>query len=432
LLFYYNYVLIALQQNETKINTHSHTLETLTSLDPQVTKLHRITSCGVIVYGKVSNGKRDNQNERSQLLLHGLLLLLRLLGALSDLLVEELDEVVEGAASLVVHRLVRSGGEELQGGEALDLESLNLVLGGVDLCDDDLIGGGVLLSQLLPHGGERLAVTAPGSIELDEHALAGVLDDLIEVLADQHLHWLRVPVLGDIGRHQVLLEFAGQETLIEGDDVLGGEVGEVGSEFGEVSLERDDVHGGQLVVLDSEEVDGDARVRRLVSVHEHVQSLSLELLGSLGEGSVEGGERVRGLRGEEHHKLLNFSSEDLGSSLLRELGDQRKTVDLDPRLDDVSIELVGEHFLLALLLDHDRNRRLGVGSNRELLLKVGGRSNSKDQVINVRGDFLVGLSLSRVLYLEIGDGVDGLALGELLQSLSSLNRHGGGSGLLLE
>lgn len=56
--------------------------------------------------------------------------------------------------------------------------------------------------------------------------------------------------------------------------------------------------------------------------------LALELLGGVGELGEEGGKLVGSLRGEQHDELLELTAEDLRSSLLRELGDERKTVNL--------------------------------------------------------------------------------------------------------
>ncbi|GMR60670.1 hypothetical protein PMAYCL1PPCAC_30865, partial [Pristionchus mayeri] len=137
-----------------------------------------------------------------------LLLLLGLLGALLAVALEELDEALKGSVSGVVDDLVGAGGEELDGREGLDLDVLDLQCGGVHLGDDDALVVGVLLSQLLPGGNELLAVSAPGSVELDEDVLGGVTGDLLEVLSDESLHGALVPVLGDVLGHEMGLEVA--------------------------------------------------------------------------------------------------------------------------------------------------------------------------------------------------------------------------------
>ena len=54
-------------------------------------------------------------------------------------------------------------------------------------------------------------LTAPRGVELNEHVLVLVLGNLFEVLADQDLDGLGVPVLGDFLREEMLLELSVQE-----------------------------------------------------------------------------------------------------------------------------------------------------------------------------------------------------------------------------
>ena len=70
-----------------------------------------------------------------------------------------LGETLERPLSVVVDHLVVSLLEELDGGEALDLDVLQLVGGGVHLGDDDLVVVGELVTQLVPDGGKLLAVS---------------------------------------------------------------------------------------------------------------------------------------------------------------------------------------------------------------------------------------------------------------------------------
>lgn len=71
-------------------------------------------------------------------------------------------------------------GIELEGGVATDLEASDLVDGGIELGDDQVLDTLDVLGELLPYGGELFAVTAPGSVVLDEHILGGVLDYVVE------------------------------------------------------------------------------------------------------------------------------------------------------------------------------------------------------------------------------------------------------------
>ena len=51
--------------------------------------------------------------------------------------------------------------------------------GAVDVSDDDLLGIGKLLSELVPVGLHRLAVASPGCEEFDEASLARFEDDRV-------------------------------------------------------------------------------------------------------------------------------------------------------------------------------------------------------------------------------------------------------------
>lgn len=62
------------------------------------------------------------------------------------------------------HLTLISCGEELEGGEAVDFDRFDLVGCGVHLCNDGVGAVHVLLAQLLPDGGQLLAVSAPGGI----------------------------------------------------------------------------------------------------------------------------------------------------------------------------------------------------------------------------------------------------------------------------
>merc|ERR1740128_844861 len=86
-------------------------------------------------------------------------------------LLQELHEPGLRPLAVKVHDLVGASLDELDGGEALDLDLLQLVSSAVDLSDDDGRVVGVLLAQLVPHWHQLLAVAAPGRVELDQHVL---------------------------------------------------------------------------------------------------------------------------------------------------------------------------------------------------------------------------------------------------------------------
>ena len=96
-----------------------------------------------------------------QLVVAGLLVALLGLegGAVLATGLEELGEAVQGPLAVVVDDGVVALLEELDSGEALDLDVLELVGGGVHLGDDDLVVVGELVTQLIPDGGKLLAVS---------------------------------------------------------------------------------------------------------------------------------------------------------------------------------------------------------------------------------------------------------------------------------
>ena len=102
------------------------------------------------------------------------------------------DELRDGREVTVT--LVTDGGilvvtgEEEEGGEATNVVGgINIVLSGIDLGNDDRVNLGEGRGDLLVEGSEGLAVTAPGSVELDEDVLSLILDDGIKVLVDESL-----------------------------------------------------------------------------------------------------------------------------------------------------------------------------------------------------------------------------------------------------
>ena len=67
-----------------------------------------------------------------------------------------------------------------------------------------------LLGELLPDGREALAVAAPGGVELHEHVLVVVVNDVLEALADDSVHRLVL-----FGRNGLALELGRELTLGE-------------------------------------------------------------------------------------------------------------------------------------------------------------------------------------------------------------------------
>merc|ERR1719495_1571576 len=72
--------------------------------------------------------------------------------------IEEFAEALEGTIAVVINDFIATLGEKFNGGEALDLDLLEFVGGGVHLGDDDISIVLVLLTQLVPDGSQLLAV----------------------------------------------------------------------------------------------------------------------------------------------------------------------------------------------------------------------------------------------------------------------------------
>ena len=66
--------------------------------------------------------------------------------------IQELTESLNSSVPIVVNYLICALLEEFDGGEALNLDLLQLVSGGVHLGDDNVFVVSVLLSQLIPDG----------------------------------------------------------------------------------------------------------------------------------------------------------------------------------------------------------------------------------------------------------------------------------------
>lgn len=82
-------------------------------------------------------------------------------GAVLAAALHELSHALESPLATVVNHLVSLLLEELDGGEALDLDVLELVAGRVHLGDNDVLAVLEVLAKLVVDGSERLAVAAP-------------------------------------------------------------------------------------------------------------------------------------------------------------------------------------------------------------------------------------------------------------------------------
>lgn len=122
------------------------------------------------------------------------------LGLDASLAVDESRQALKITAALVVLRGGALAIEPLEGREALNTPfPAELLVGvGVDFGDGDLVGLRLEgRGQLLVDGREGLAVAAPGREELDERGLAGVEDDVVEVVREEVLDGGRGRGAGD-------------------------------------------------------------------------------------------------------------------------------------------------------------------------------------------------------------------------------------------
>lgn len=111
-----------------------------------------------------------------------------LLGLDTSLLGDEVGQTLQIPTTAVVGGCLALAIEELERGESLDAKpAAEALLGvGVDLGDLDLVLGGLEGGgELLVDGSQVLAVAAPWREELDERGLAGLQDELVEVIGDQ-------------------------------------------------------------------------------------------------------------------------------------------------------------------------------------------------------------------------------------------------------
>ena len=216
----------------------------------------------------------------------------------ATVLTDESSEILNSAGTAVLNGLgLAVGGVELDGREALNLIG-NVVKSSIDLGDCDLIGEGLVhLTELLVLGSKRLAVTAPGSVELDQDILVGVHDNFVVILGDNNGDGT-VVLLGDGLGLDAGVDLAGDKVVKELGNLLCGEVSALEGEL-LVLLSVLDGESGPLADLEVEVasvltkglcVDGGEVDLALVLLGDRLEgsSESLTLLGSLGEDVGEG------------------------------------------------------------------------------------------------------------------------------------------------
>lgn len=75
-------------------------------------------------------------------------------------------------------------GVELEGGVALNVNSVNFVGSGVEIGNDKSLNGSEVLGELFPEGSDLLAVTAPWGVEFHEDVILAIEDNLLKVLTN--------------------------------------------------------------------------------------------------------------------------------------------------------------------------------------------------------------------------------------------------------
>lgn len=304
---------------------------------------------------------------------------------------EPVLEVKKLAVATVVHTSLVVLGIELEGRISADVNTVDLVSRSIELGDNKVINVGNFLGKLVPDGGEGLAVAAPGSVVLNKHILAGILDDVFPVLTNEGgetVDWVRL-------RDRLGLEMGLEVTCLVVRDELGDRVAVKGLDVAFVIvlehglLRRDDTELRKVALLNTDELTK-TRLDALRDARGHEQDLALEVGGSLGEGSLV-----------------------VGALLLGEKDDGRVVVTED-RLNEIFAE--GNKTRNRRLLGKLNNFLLSGGSNGERrLVKLTGEGDawgsSNTEVTSARG--VTGVEEGELL-------ADGGVLGTLHEGLKEV------------
>jgi hypothetical protein len=153
----------------------------------------------------------------------GLQVLLANLHWLSGTLDHELGHAWKITLSIVRNASLVVGREENESRVATNVNILGEVVGsGIDLTDLHVLNALESLSELFPNGSKLLAMSAPGSIKLNEVILGGIIDLRLEVLADKSIERTLL-VFGNRLRLEIGLVLVLEGSLDEGNTSLGVE-----------------------------------------------------------------------------------------------------------------------------------------------------------------------------------------------------------------
>ncbi len=187
-------------------------------------RLGRLSSCHFDAFRDALGHGRSWGLHRHLVSLHALHILSTQgradVNVVATVVTDESGQVLDGAGARVLDGLALLASlEQLDSRETLDLV-WNVVQGGVNLGDNNLVG--VVLvetGQLLVLGSQSLAVSAPWGVELEENVLVAVDDEFLVVLRHDDSDWA-VLLLWDGLALDASLDLAGKVFVDEFADVL--------------------------------------------------------------------------------------------------------------------------------------------------------------------------------------------------------------------
>lgn len=355
------------------------------------------------------------------------------------MLVEEVLEAIDTAVTIVFDESLRLGTvggvlEEVDGREAsnIDTVEVNLVLGGIDLGDDQVLLVSELSGKFLIDRHEVLAVTTPRGVEHDKGVDIRVDDTLIEVLADNGLdRGLGLLIsIGDLSGLEERLELVLKEGIDEVDEGLSREaIGLVKRELlhGRIIRHADKDSSREVLLLDAE-IRDDAL---LLGVDDNVHGLARKSLGNFSEGVNMSLGVISGSVNENQEMVLDLATEDLRGSFRGEVDDKRDSVGVDEVSDLADSGGRSSNNLVVLLLEVVDGED-SVVRNTEFRSNSSIRDHTEGDIVNGvsnRAEVLGGGGLGIREVTEDNDvlvGDDGLG-----GSLGG-NRLGARTGLLLD
>merc|ERR1711872_53555 len=172
--------------------------------------------------------------------------------------------------------------------------------------DDDALMVLVFLSQFVPDWSKLLAMSTPWSIEFNKDILLFVHGNFVEVLSNENLDTLLVPVLRNLLGHQMLFQLAFEEVGHERLDIGGVECVILRLELGHLLSKSDCSESWQFTVNNSKELQ-DSLVVFFVSVDSDKQHLALVLLGIFFQNSNLAFMVISSNRREEEEVGLDLS-----------------------------------------------------------------------------------------------------------------------------